>query len=66
MKQKKDFLFRDEYERWLESVAGIKPGDSLACYVRQDKFEDTDIPVFEVAANFMLKGEPIYAFSALE
>ena len=66
MAHKNDFLFRDEYEYWLESVAGIKPGDSLACYVRQDKFEGMDIPVFEIAANFMLKGEPIYAYSALE
>lgn len=66
MRKSNNFLFRQEYENWLTNYAGITTASSRACYIMQDVYPGSNHLYFEIAANFMLTGEPGYAFAVLD
>lgn len=56
---------RKAFDAWLANN-GIKSAASRACYLRGDLYPGTNLSYFELAANFMVNGEPSLALTVLD
>lgn len=61
----KDAPARKAFEAWLTNNE-IKSAASRACYLRGDLYPGTNLSYFELAANFMVNGEPSLALTVLD
>lgn len=61
---KSNFLLRDEYEEWLAKNNIV--GNSMNCYLMQDKDPETGLLYFDIIGSFILSNELVYAYTMLD
>ncbi|MDE7460683.1 MAG: hypothetical protein K2M85_06300 [Paramuribaculum sp.] len=62
---RKETPLSETFETWLEKN-GINTDASRKCYLRGDPYPANSFSYFELAANFMINGEPSFAFTVLD